>query len=198
MAAACGPRVGGGRTVRWCGRAGWCGGVNGGPLNEEGLDCIEGRLFLFLSDFVECFEDGVVEEPPLQQGVFVFGHRNRGVFADLPVNIVGRSHELDVGSFDEVEAVPHVDDCPDDCRLFDSTCLFVVFGPTQSSRGTFLPKVDTWTKPVMLFQAGVRSFGPVHEALSNRPIQPWYPSTRFRETVIGTRVSTGRGHREDR
>jgi hypothetical protein len=52
---------------------------------------------------------------------------------------------------------------------------------------------------VMLFQAGVRSFGPVHEALSNRPIaQPWYPSTRFRETVIGTRVSTGRGHREDR
>jgi hypothetical protein len=104
-----------------------------------------------------------------------------------------------VGSFDEVEAVPHVDDCPDDGRLAEPTRFFAVFGPTQRSGRTFLPKVDTWTKPVMLFQAGVRSFGPVHDALSNRPIaQPWYPSTRFRETVIGTRVSTGRGHREDR
>ena len=151
---------------------GW---VNGCPLNEEGSDCIEGRLLLFLSNFVERFEDGVVEVPPLQQGAFVFRHRNRGVFADLPVNIVGRSHELDVGSFDEVEAVPHVDDCPDDGRLAEPTRFFAVFGPTQRSGRTFLPKVDTWTKPVMLFQAGVRSFGPVPEALSNRPIAAVVP-----------------------
>lgn len=48
-------------------RANAGGWVNGGPLNEEGSDCIERRLVLLHPNLVERFEDGVVQEPPLQQ-----------------------------------------------------------------------------------------------------------------------------------